>query len=53
MKKKVNKSPKPKSKADNYWQLFEKNGSVGAFIMFHRSRVEARAEARQKQSSKS
>jgi hypothetical protein len=46
----VTSKRKPKAKKqmpeESHWQVFERNGSIGAFLMFHRTKAQARVVRR-------
>jgi len=49
-RKENNKAPNP---ANNYWQVFERNGSIGAFLMFHQTKAQIRAAKKNNKKSSS
>ncbi len=46
MKNKSKTKRNPDKQVESYWKIFERNGSIGAFLMFHRTRSIARNAAK-------
>jgi len=51
VKQKRKEKIKVQTPAEGYWQVFERNGSIGAFLMYHRTRAQIRAAKRNEKKS--